>query len=109
MSLEMIHTTYIVLLRLVLKYIIHILTLTDDTILTCHKIEFSKIEKGPRGIRGEKSSKDMASSRNHVSTLGAQASPTMGDGTRCPEGLAFPAGILYHTRCKCSMETTHNR
>ena len=28
----------------------------------------SKIEKVPRGIRGEKSSKDMASSRNLVST-----------------------------------------
>ena len=27
----------------------------------------------------------MASSRNLVSTIGAQASPTMGDGTRCPE------------------------
>ena len=37
-------------------------------------------------IRGEKSSKDMASSKNLVSTIGAQASPTMGDGTRCPEG-----------------------
>ena len=36
-----------------------------------------KIEKVPRGIRGEKSSKDMASSRNLVSTIGAQASPTM--------------------------------
>ena len=46
----------------------------------------SKIEKVPRGVRGEKSSKDMASSRNLVSTIGAQASPTMGDGTRCPEG-----------------------
>ena len=45
-----------------------------------------KIEKVPRGIRGEKSSKDMASSRNMVSTIGAQASPTMGGGTRCPEG-----------------------
>ena len=32
----------------------------------------SKIEKVPRGIRGEKSSKDMASSRNLVSTVGAQ-------------------------------------
>ena len=31
----------------------------------------SKIEKVPRGIRGEKSSKDMASSRNLVSTIGA--------------------------------------
>ena len=46
----------------------------------------SKIEKVPRGIRGEKSSKDMASSRNLVSTIGALASPKMGDGTRCPEG-----------------------
>ena len=46
-----------------------------------------KIEKVPRGIRGEKSSKDMASSRNLVSTIGALASPTMGDGTRCPEAL----------------------
>ena len=46
----------------------------------------SKIEKVPRGIRGEKSSKDMASSRNLVSTIGALASPKMGDGTRCTEG-----------------------
>ena len=46
----------------------------------------SKIEKVPRGIRGEKSSKDMASSRNLVSTIGALASPKMGDGTRCLEG-----------------------
>ena len=45
-----------------------------------------KIEKVPRGIRGEKSSKDMANSRNLVSTIGALASPKMGDGTRCPEG-----------------------
>ena len=36
-----------------------------------------KIEKVPRGIRGEKSSKDMASSRNSVSTIGALASPKM--------------------------------
>ena len=45
-----------------------------------------KIQKVPRGIQGEKSSKDMASSRNLVSTIGALASPEMGDGTRCPEG-----------------------
>ena len=49
-------------------------------------VVISKIEKVPRGIRGEKSSKDMASSRNLVSTIGALASPKMGDGTRCPEG-----------------------
>ena len=46
------------------------------------KYEQSKIEKVPRGIRGEKSSKDMASSRNLVSTVGAQASPKKRDGTR---------------------------
>ena len=55
----------------------------------------SKIEKVPRCIRGEKSSKDMASSRNLVSTIGALASPKMGDGTRCPEGKAFPAGMPH--------------
>ena len=38
----------------------------------------SKIEKVPRGIRGEKSRKDIASSRNLVSTTGSHASPKMG-------------------------------
>ena len=37
----------------------------------------------------------MASSRNLVSTIGALASPKMGDGTRCPEGQAFPAGMPH--------------
>ena len=45
-----------------------------------------KIEKVPKGIRGEKSSKDMASPRNLVSTIRALASHKMGDGTRFPEG-----------------------
>ena len=58
----------------------------DDKSLSVKLAIESKNEKVPRGIRGEKSSKDMASSRNLVSTIGAQASPTMGDGTRCPEG-----------------------
>ena len=35
---------------------------------------WSKIEKVPRGIRGEKSSKDMASSRNSVSTIWVELS-----------------------------------
>ena len=35
----------------------------------------SKIEKVPRVIRGEKLSKDMANSRNLVSTIGSLASP----------------------------------
>ena len=42
----------------------------------------SKFEKVPRGIQDEKSSKDMASSRNLVSPTGAQACPKKGDGTR---------------------------
>ena len=50
----------------------------------------SKIEKVPRGIRGEKSSKDMASTRNLVLTIGALAIPKMGDGTRCPERVSVP-------------------
>ena len=45
-----------------------------------------KVEKVPRGIQGEKSSKDKASSRNLVSKTGAQTSPKTGDGTSCPEG-----------------------
>ena len=44
------------------------------------------LEAKSRKYQGEKSSKDMASSRNLVSTIGAQASPKKGDGTRCPEG-----------------------
>ena len=51
----------------------------------------SKIEKVPRGIRGEKSSKDMASSRNLVSTIGALASPKVGD--EC--FVSVTAGIVY--------------
>ena len=42
---------------------------------------WSKIAKAPRGIQDEKSSKDNASSRNLVSTIGAQASPKKGGGT----------------------------
>ena len=63
--------------------------------LYTHFLQLSKIEKVPRGIRDEKSSKDMASSWNLVSTIGAQTSPTMGNGTRCPEGYSFPAGMPH--------------
>ena len=45
-----------------------------------------KIENVSSRTQGEKSNEDMASSRNIVSTIGAQASPKKGDGTRCPEG-----------------------
>ena len=55
----------------------------------------SKIEKVPRDIRGEKSSKDMTSSRNLVSTIGAQTSPKMGNETRYLEELALPAGMPH--------------
>ena len=49
-------------------------------------MKLSKIEKVPRGFQDEKWSKDMASSRNLVSIIGAQASSKRGDGTRCLEG-----------------------
>ena len=50
----------------------------------------SKIEKVPRGIRGEKSSKDMASSRNLVSTVGALASPKMGGRNQVSGRVSVP-------------------
>ena len=61
-------------------------TYIEIVVARANRLSTSKIEKVPRGIRGEKSSKDMASSRNLVSTIGALACPKMGDGTRCPEG-----------------------
>ena len=55
-------------------------------ITQCLHLIKAKNEKVPRDIQGEKSSKDMASSRNLVSTIWAQASPENGDETRCLEG-----------------------
>ena len=80
---------------------------TYEKIVRSSSIYLSKIEKVPRGIRGEKSSKDTASSRNLVSTFGALASPKM----RTEPGVRKGKRSLLacHTRCKCSMETTHNR
>ena len=54
----------------------------------------NKIEKVPRGIQGEKSSKDTTSSRKVVSTIGALASPKKGDGTR--NGKRSLPHKLYH-------------
>ena len=51
-------------------------------------------------------SKDMASSRNLVSTIGALASPKMGTEPGVRKGKR--SLLASHTRCKCSMETTHN-
>ena len=48
----------------------------------------------------------MASSRNLVSTIGAQASPKKGMELGDRKGKRSLLAI--HTRCKCSMETTHN-
>ena len=60
------------------KVLRHILSFKQNTAEKAKRqTRRSKIEKVPRGIRGEKSSKDMASLRNLVSTIGAQASPTM--------------------------------
>ena len=50
----------------------------------------SEIEKVPRGNRGEKSSKDMASLRNLVSTIGAQASPKMGRRNQVSRSVSVP-------------------
>ena len=47
----------------------------------------------------------MASSRNLVSTIGAQASPEMG-GPGVWKGKR--SMLACHIRYKCSMETTHN-
>ena len=59
--------------------------------LKCHSwLQLSKIEKVPRGIRGEKSSKDMASSRNLVSTIGALASPKMGGRNQVSGRVSVP-------------------
>ena len=41
----------------------------------------------------------MASSMNLVSTIGALASPKMGDGTRCPEGTSVQVQV-----CKCKFQ-----
>ena len=59
------------------------------------------------GNRGEKSGKDMASSRNLVSTIGEQASPKMG-GTEPGVRKRKRSLLACHTRCKCFMENTHN-
>ena len=57
-----------------------------------------KIEKVPRGIRGEKSSKDMASSRNLVSTIGALEVPKWGMEPGVRKGKR--SLLASHTRCK---------
>ena len=48
----------------------------------------------------------MASSRNLVSIIGAQASPKRGTEPGVRKGKC--SLLACHTRCKCSMETTHN-
>ena len=53
----------------------------------------SKIEKVPRGIQGAKSSKDMASSRNLISTIGAQASPKKGGRNQVSRRVTVPCWL----------------
>ena len=64
------------------------------------------IAKVPRGIQGEKSSKDKTSVRNLVSTTGAPASPKRGTEPGVWKGKH--SLLACHTRCKLSMDTTHN-
>ena len=69
-----------------------------------------KIEKVPRGIRVEKSSKDMASSRNLVSTIGALASPKWGTEPgvyRCIQGRTNY--VLYIKLSFCFTAYKHDK
>ena len=50
----------------------------------------------------------MTSSRNLVSTIGAQVSPKKVDGTTLGVWKGKLSLLACHTRCKCSTETTHN-
>ena len=50
-----------------------------------------QIEKVPRGIQGEKSSKDMGISRN----LEHKQVTKGGGENKCPEGYALPAGMPH--------------
>ena len=62
-----------------------------------------QIDKVPRGIQGEKSSKDMTTPKNLDSTIGAQASPQKGV-TEPGVRKGKRSLLACHTRCKCSME-----
>ena len=55
------------------------------------------------GIQGEKSSKDMASSRYMVSIIGAQSSLKRRTESGVRKGKR--SLLACHTRCKCSMES----
>ena len=48
----------------------------------------------------------MASWKNLVSTIGTQASPKKGTEQGVRKGKF--SMLACHTRCKCSLETTHN-
>ena len=59
----------------------------------CNVAREAKSRKYQGVFEVKKSSKDMASSRNLVSTNGALASPKMGDGTRCPGRVSVPCWL----------------
>ena len=67
----------------------------------------SKIKKVPRGIRGEKSSKDMAVRGIWSQQLEHKQVPKWGTEPGARKGKR--SLLACHTHCKCSMETTHNR
>ena len=77
--------------------------------LTCKiltALNYGKSRKHQGVFPGEKSSKDTASSRDLVSTIGAQASHKKGTEPGVQKGKR--SLLSSHTRYKCSMETTHN-
>ena len=63
---------------------------------------FKQIQESTKGYSRWK----VEQRHSKVATIGAQASPKKGNGTKCPEGYTFLAGMPHP--CKCSMETTHN-
>ena len=66
-----------------------------------------KIENVPRGIRGEKSRKDTASSVKLVYNWNISQSPK-GGGTEPGVRKGKRSLLASHTHCKCSIETTLN-
>ena len=66
----------------------------------------SKIEKVPRGIRGEKSSKDKTNSMNLISTIESQTSPKMGGRNQVSGRVS--ASCWHATSVAMLHESTHN-
>ena len=69
---------------------------------------WSKIEKVPRGIRGEKSSKERHGNFEKSGLNNWSISKSQNGGTEPGARKGKRSLLVYLTRCKCSIETTHN-